>query len=100
MRSDADHSLYSKQESAFLLVVIVYVDDLIILASDTTKMEDLKAKLEAEYDMSDLGELHYCLGVEFVRDRGARTITMSQHKYMEEVLERFGMGIANLLVCL
>ena len=33
-RSHADHSLYVKQSKEFLLIVIIYVDDLIILASD------------------------------------------------------------------
>jgi hypothetical protein len=69
----------------------VYVDDLIILSSNMESMDALKSKLEAEYEMTDLGELYYCLGVEFARDRVARTITMSQAKYMEEVLNRFGM---------
>jgi len=41
--------------------------------------------------MSDLGELHYCLGVEVEIDRANRTITMSQSKYIEEVLKRFNI---------
>ncbi len=41
--------------------------------------------------MTDLGELHYCLGVEFKRNRAERTITMNQRKYIEEVLKRFNM---------
>jgi ATP-binding cassette subfamily B (MDR/TAP) protein 1 len=41
--------------------------------------------------MSDLGELHYCLGVEFERDRANHTITMSQRNYIEEVLKGFNM---------
>jgi transposase InsO family protein len=90
-RSDADHSLYIKQTSEYLLIVIVYVDDLIILASNMTMMKVLKDKLQAKYEMSDLGELHFCLGVEFKRDRVARTITMSQTKYLEDVLKRFDM---------
>lgn len=73
------------------MMVLVYVDDLIILASHMRSMEPLKAKLEAQYEMTDLGELHFCLGVEFARDRGARTITMCQATYVEEVLKRFGM---------
>ncbi len=51
----------------------------------------LKSRLEDEFEMSDLGELHYCLGVEFERDRANHTITMSQRKYIEEVLKRFNM---------
>ena len=90
-RSVADHSLYFAQTGPCVMLVLVYVDDLIILSSNMESMAALKSKLEAEYEMTDLGELHYCLGVEFARDRGARTITMSQAKNVKEVLERFGM---------
>ena len=41
--------------------------------------------------MSDLGELHFFLGVHIERDRVAHTITMHQRSYIEEVLKRFGM---------
>jgi hypothetical protein len=45
------------------------VDDLSILASNVSILKWLKSRLEDEFEMSDLGELHYCLGVEFERDR-------------------------------
>ncbi len=90
-RSQADHSLYIKQTGEYLLATILYVDDLIILASNVTQLKWLKSELEKEFEMSDLGELHYCLGVEFERNRAARTITMSQRNYIEEVLKRFNM---------
>jgi hypothetical protein len=57
--------------------VIIYVDDLIILASNVSILKWLKSRLEDEFEMNDLGELHYCLGVEFERDRVNYTITMS-----------------------
>ena len=90
-RCEADHSLYIMQTGEFLLMVLVYVDDLIILASLHAKLEWLKAKLKGEFQMSDLGELKYCLGVAFERNRKARTITMCQRKYIKEVLKRFNM---------
>jgi hypothetical protein len=71
--------------------VIIYVDDLIILASNVTILKWLKSSFEDEFEMSDLGELHYCLGVEFKKDHVNRTITMSQSKYIEEVLKHFNM---------
>jgi hypothetical protein len=55
----------------------VYVDDLIISPSKMELKDALKSKLEAEYEMTDLEELQYCLGVEFVRDRAARIIIIS-----------------------
>src|SRR5579875_989961 len=90
-RGHADHTLYVKQTSEFLMIVIIYVDDLIILASDNTVLGWLKSKLEMEFEMSDLGPLEFCLGVAFERNRSARTITMSQSKYIKEVLKRFNM---------
>jgi len=62
-RSHADHSLYIKQTSEYLVIVIVYVDDLIIMTNTMSIMNELKAMLKKVYDMSDLGELHYCLGL-------------------------------------
>jgi len=66
-RSQPDHSLYVKQTGEYLLIVIIYVDDLIILASNVSILKWLKSRLEDEFEMSDLGGLHYCLGVEFAR---------------------------------
>jgi hypothetical protein len=91
VRSQADHSLYVKQSSKLLLIVIVYVDDLIIMADNLEHMDEFKATLMKEYKISDLGELHYCLGIEFKRNRAQRTITMNQGKFIKQVLEDFGM---------
>jgi hypothetical protein len=52
------------------MIVLVYIDDLIILASNMDSMFALKSKLKAEHDMMDLFGLYYCLGVEFVRVEG------------------------------
>ena len=91
-RSHADHSLYLKQTSSFLLIVLIYVDDLIILSSDMRVMEELKCRLKDEFEMSDLGELHYFVGIQIERDRKCFRLTLSQKAYIEEVLERFGMA--------
>jgi hypothetical protein len=83
--------LYIKQTSDYIFVIILYVDDLIILSSDVTKLKWLKSQLEKEFKMSDLGELNYYLGVQFQKNRKTHTITMSQTTYIEEVLRRFNM---------
>jgi hypothetical protein len=78
-------------------VTTLYVDSLIILASNATKLKWLKSELEKEFEMSDLGELHDCLGVKFGRNRKAHTITMNQRRYIEEVLERLNMDECKLV---
>ena len=47
--------------------------------------------------MNDLKELHYCLGVEFERNREAYTITMNQRNYIKEVLKRLNMEECKLV---
>ena len=64
------------QEGNDVVMMIIYVDDLIILASRLSSMKALKGMLEREYEMSDLEDLHFCLGIEFVIDKAARMITM------------------------
>lgn len=90
-RSQVDHSLYIKQLSESLLMVIIYIDDLIILASNLSALKYMKMKLEDEFKMSDLRNLYYCLGIEFERNRTGHTITINQSKYIEEVLKQFNM---------
>ena len=41
--------------------------------------------------MVDKGEAHHVLGMSIKRDRKAKTLFISQPKYVENVLQRFGM---------
>ena len=79
----ADHLLYVKQTGEYLIVTSLYVEDLIILASNVTQLKWLKWKLEKEFEMMDLGELRCCLGMEFTRNREVCTISMNQRNYIE-----------------
>ena len=78
-------------------MAILYMDDLIILASNITKLKWLKLKLEKEFEMSDLEESHYCLGVEFERNRKARIITMNKKNYLKEIFKHSNMEKSKLI---
>lgn len=86
-----DHSLYVEQPGEVLLVVILYVDDLIILANRVAKLKWLKSKLKKDFEINDPKELHYCLGVEFERNMEACTIIMIQQRYIGEVFKHFNI---------
>ena len=47
-----------------------------------------------EFDMSDLGMMHYFLGIEVVQS--AAGIFITQRRYAREILDRFGMKNCNL----
>lgn len=70
-----------------LIIVCLYVDDL--TRNDNVMIERFKQSLMHEFDMYDLGMMHYFLGIEVVQlDSG---IFLCQKKYVHEVLRRFGM---------
>ncbi|XP_057982378.1 uncharacterized mitochondrial protein AtMg00810-like [Malania oleifera] len=48
-----------------------------------------------EFEMSDLGMMHYFLGIEVVQS--ANGIFISQKKYVQDILDRFRMKDCNLV---
>ena len=75
----------------------MYVDDLIILTSNLIQLKWIKSEFEKDFEINDLWEWHYCLEVQFERNRKARTITMNQRSYIEEVLKCFNMEECKLV---
>jgi hypothetical protein len=43
------------------------------------------------FDMKDLGEASFVLGIEIHRDRSKRVLGLSQKAYIEKVLKKFSM---------
>ena len=86
----ADPCLYSSQQEGKTTIVSVYVDDILIATNDMQEMAKIKKELKTSFKMKDLGPVHYCLGIEFKQDTNG-TIKMTQRKYVEDTLIRFGM---------
>src|SRR5277367_2092106 len=89
----SDPCVYSNKTTD--IIIAMWVDDFIIFGKDMASIEDLKAQLNAEYEMKDLGELKYFLGIQVHRDREWKTIHISQSGYNRTILERYGMQNSN-----
>ena len=68
--------------------MVLYVDDL-FLTGEEQLIAQCKRELTSEFEMKDLGLMHYFLGLE-VWQRSDE-IFLSQGKYTVDVLRRFGM---------
>eukprot|EP00253_Pinus_taeda_P012151 PITA_12151 len=88
-RSPSDANLYIKHTSDDILFVVVYVDDLIITGSSAHLIHGIKQVLCNTFDMTDLGLLHYCLGLEVWQTEN--NIFLSQSKYARNLVDRFKM---------
>jgi hypothetical protein len=63
-RNPSEHAIYVRQNGNVQLVVGVYVDDLIITGSDCDNIRSFKEEMSVAFKISDLGLLHYYLGIE------------------------------------
>lgn len=87
--SSVDSSLFICHNSLGTLILLLYVDDIILIGSNPTFLDNFIQKLKAEFAMKDLGFLHYFLGVEVRRFPGG--IFLSQTKHASDLLERAQM---------
>ncbi|CAM9977732.1 unnamed protein product, partial [Heterosigma akashiwo] len=70
-------------------LVSVYVDDIVLASSDKSELARIKKVMTLGYNASDMGEIESILGIKVQRDRTAKTITLSQHSFIEEASEKF-----------
>lgn len=87
--SSADPCVFSVGDGVNALLATIYVDDILIASSDISKIAKLTEYLSSLFQITDFGEVNYCLGIEF--RQGENRILMSQEGYINDILSRFGM---------
>ena len=89
LQNQADHCVYTREREHEKVIMVIWVDDLLIAASDENAMKVTKDMLAARFKMKDLGKLRSFLGIDF--EQCNNCVTMSQSKYVEKILVRFNM---------
>lgn len=87
--SYADPSLFIKISGNSKIYLLLYVDDIIITGNSDTLITEVKHALQLEFDMKDLGPLHFFLGLEI--HYVPNGLFVSQHKYSEDLLHKAGL---------
>jgi len=88
IKSEVDENLYHIMVEGKQLIIVLYVDDLILTGDDQLIMS-CKEALAREFEMKDMGIMHYFLGMEVWQKDGE--VFVSQGKYANEILKRFHM---------
>jgi hypothetical protein len=93
--SPYDSALYIRIYLDKIEIIALYVDDITICTANKERMKQIKDGLSKEFDMDDMGELHYILGIEVTRNREQRTIALGQPKYIDDIINRFDLNNAH-----
>jgi transposase InsO family protein len=89
--SEEDHCVYVKRSGRSFLILSLYVDDILLAGNDMQLLMMSKDWLFSNFEMKDLGEANFILGVKIIRNRSRRFLGLSQATYIQKILERFRM---------
>ena len=94
-RTASDHCVFVKKFSyGEFIILLLYVDDMLIVGHNTSKIDKLKNELSKSFEMKDLGLASQILSIKISRDRTNGKSWLSQESYIEKVLDKFNMGKA------
>ena len=86
-----EHCVYHKFSGSKFIFLLLYVDDILLATNDIGLLHDTKKFLTSQFEMKDLGNASFVLGIQIHRDRSRGILGLSQKSYIEKILERYGM---------
>ena len=91
--SGADPCVFIQSGQKDLKIIAVYVDDLILIAKTLGEIQQMKEGLSKTFKMKDMGQLRYCLGINFELTK--QGISLCQKQYLLKLLEKYKLSEAN-----
>ena len=86
-----DRCIYLRVSGSSYIFLVLYVDDILLASNDPNLLIETKHMLSTHFDMKDLCEASYVLGIKILRDRANGVLKLSQRAYIERILKRFNM---------
>ena len=86
-----DDCIYHKFSGSKYIYLVLYVDDIFLATNDIGMLHETKRFLSKKFEMKDLGDASFVLGIQIHRDRSRGILGLSQKSYIEKILKRFGM---------
>jgi hypothetical protein len=62
-----DNCVYAKFKNRKYIFLILFVDDILLASSDVSLLLETKSFLSSHFEMKDLGEARFVLGIEFIK---------------------------------
>lgn len=88
-RSEADQGVFYKEVGKDIIIFAVHVDDGMVTGSNVSLINKFKEDMNAKYRLTDLGAVNWLLGIKITRDLVNKTLSLSQHAYIDAIITRF-----------
>ena len=90
MASTTNGNLFIYNHDSHIVFQLLYVDDIIVIGNHYSFVASLIGALSQEFDLKDLGRLHYFLGLQI--DYTPSSLFVHQTKYALDLRHRFHMS--------
>ena len=90
-KNTVDRCIYLKVSGSKFIFLILYVDDILLATNDLGLLSETKKFLSNNFEMKDMDEAGYVIGIEIFCDRSQGLLGLSEKSYINKVLERFRM---------
>ena len=94
-RMPCEWCVYKRQSATGTIIFAVHVDDIVSAASSPAENARFKTELSSQWQISDLGQAKYALGISITRHLPTRTISISQTAFIDRVVECFNIHSAH-----
>ncbi|GJZ54598.1 retrovirus-related pol polyprotein from transposon TNT 1-94, partial [Tanacetum coccineum] len=89
---NVDQYIYRKISGSKFIFLVRYVDDILLATNDFGLLYKAKEYLSKNFEMKDMGETSYVIGISIFYDRSQGILGLSQKAYIDKILERFNMS--------
>ena len=60
------------------IFLVLYVDDILLATNDLGSLHEIKKFLSKKFEMKDMGEASYVIGIEIIHDRSQGLLRLSR----------------------
>ena len=77
-----DQCIYLKVNEGEVIFFILYVDDILLATNDLGLLHETKKFLSKNFEVKDMGEVSYVIGIEIFYNRSQGLLGLSQKVYI------------------
>lgn len=72
--------------------LLLYVNEMLLISKERSKVGRMKEMLRSEFDMKDLGPVSKILGMNIARKGDKGILFLNERKYLQKLMEKFNMN--------
>ena len=90
-KTEADPAVFYAYAGNDVVIFAIHLDDSTMTGSSVTLQQQFKACINTKFQLTDLGPISWLLGLAITCDHATRTLSLSQHAYIDTLLRRFNL---------